>query len=473
MPGPDRILDSVQKMLEGQAKLQEQVATTLLKAQTQKQILEGQLKLGLLRGTHEAATEAHELQSDGPAPQQATPFSLNLGTAVAEQRLNARDPLQSVDPAQLSSALQAFKQQADAAAASPQGGAPSAAQGLPIGGENITQRTQEFGLSPERVGQQGFVLVPSASERTTSTPNVLTASDLLTARQREQEHADQLALEKLKADRSYESQQLASALTTRKALLDTAEVARQQGLSPQESVELQNAVRLGDSEAVGRLTAGRKTIEDKANEALIRLRDAQAAEAKRQATELGFKLTPGQEATDREFGKFVGLMSDNGGFERANTNLNVLNLVIQELEANKGKRVGLTGPALAALPAPVRAFANPEAQNARDLVAGIVRQSARQILGAQYTQQEGENLVSEAYNLSLEEKFNVDRLKRFRDTVQERINENRDRYDYFTKNGTLQGFKGAEKPAVTPTPPPDEDFTQLTDEQLRAIAGGK
>lgn len=199
MAGPERILDVLQKKLETDAKIQQEMGNALLKAQTQRQLSEQLTQLGIKRAMGEAEAEA---QDAAPEQQQAQPFRLQGLNAISEQRIAFQKPLDQVQPGQFSQSIAELGPNAGVNTALretgqvPSGpGVPNAAQGLPIAGDEIVTRQTEVGVDPQRVGQQGFILTPSARERTTRTPNALDAGDIAQLRQRQTEfEADQARL---------------------------------------------------------------------------------------------------------------------------------------------------------------------------------------------------------------------------------------------------------------------------------------
>jgi hypothetical protein len=70
------------------------------------------------------------------------------------------------------------------------------------------------------------------------------------------------------------------------------------------------------------------------------------------------------------------------------------------------------------LPETLFELLNIEATNARDLISGVVYESLRETLGAQFTQKEGERLVAASYNMRLPEEMNKIRIERLKREVQ-------------------------------------------------------
>jgi hypothetical protein len=155
-------------------------------------------------------------------------------------------------------------------------------------------------------------------------------------------------------------------------------------------------------------------------------------------------LTPGEKALDTAYAKdhvdFV-----QGGAADARKGVDQLKGVIGQLEAvATGKsNTALTGPTVGRLPDAVAAYTNPEAIAARDRVGEIVQRNLKTILGAQFTQKEGDALIARAYNPALGEGENAARLKALLGTMEKALTAKQAAAEYFEANGTLKGFKGA------------------------------
>lgn len=105
------------------------------------------------------------------------------------------------------------------------------------------------------------------------------------------------------------------------------------------------------------------------------------------------------------------------------TNLENLDGIIAELSPQNGKppRVS-TGRGAGLLDVATfgagTKFANPELADIKDRLTGIVFQSLKETLGAQFTQKEAERLVEAEFNISLPTEKNVERLKRMRRKIE-------------------------------------------------------
>lgn len=153
----------------------------------------------------------------------------------------------------------------------------------------------------------------------------------------------------------------------------------------------------------------------------------------------------GEKQVDKEFAKDYNEFVAQGGFADMKKNLQQLRLVQREL--SEGKK-NLTGPILGSMPDAITSFTNPDAVDRRELVEEVVQRNLRLILGAQFTQREGDRLIARAYNPRLSEKQNAERLGRLIGAMEKAMQAKVSAADYFEKNGTLKGFKGRQQFSV-------------------------
>jgi hypothetical protein len=148
--------------------------------------------------------------------------------------------------------------------------------------------------------------------------------------------------------------------------------------------------------------------------------------------------TKGRTAADKAFGaEFVDWRYKGGAADVAK-NLDQLDMVIDELKSGKN----LTGSLLGLLPQKIKAMTNPDAVNAQELIEEVVQRNLRLILGAQFTQKEGERLIARAYNPQLSEELNAVRVGRLFSQVRRAAEAKEAASKYFEENGSLTGFKG-------------------------------
>ena len=204
------------------------------------------------------------------------------------------------------------------------------------------------------------------------------------------------------------------------AFMEKIQMAREDGILNQEGVNLANnhffKLQKREDDAI-----------QAKNEQDFEMRKMQA-----EAIAKGPQLTDGEKALDREFAK-----------EMVSFNLPDINKGLAQLtEASKelGESDTLTGPWVSLLPNFVGDRVNPQAAEVREAVEEVVQRNLRLVLGAQFTEKEGERLISRAFNPKLQESENKKRVERLitsiRDAAQEKLNMR----SHFQKFGTLRGY---------------------------------
>ena len=156
------------------------------------------------------------------------------------------------------------------------------------------------------------------------------------------------------------------------------------------------------------------------------------------ATTVNLGLTKGQEAVDKDYAKEYVDFKASGGYADIDKQIDQLAEVQDKLSSG----AELTGPVTGNVPDLILNAINPEARAARDAVEEVVQRNLRLVLGAQFTEKEGERLIARAYNPKLDEKENLKRVTRLIDQIQQAATAKRAAAAYFEKNGTLKGFTG-------------------------------
>jgi hypothetical protein len=151
----------------------------------------------------------------------------------------------------------------------------------------------------------------------------------------------------------------------------------------------------------------------------------------------GQDLTPGQKKLDEAFAPEVFQWQSGGGQDMA-AQIAQLQPVINALEAGEP----ITGVATAIQPDLLLALTNPKALQAREAVEEVVQRNLRVILGAQFTEKEGERLISRAFNPKLPPEENAKRVRRLFKQMETAATQKQAMVDYFNQNGTLKGFQG-------------------------------
>ena len=102
----------------------------------------------------------------------------------------------------------------------------------------------------------------------------------------------------------------------------------------------------------------------------------------------------------------------------------------------------LTGSVIGLMPDFVNAFINPEVTQAREAVESVVQRNLKAILGAQFTEKEGERLISRAYNPKLSPQMNAARLAILVEQMRQAVVAKNAQAEWVRANGTLMGWEG-------------------------------
>jgi hypothetical protein len=151
----------------------------------------------------------------------------------------------------------------------------------------------------------------------------------------------------------------------------------------------------------------------------------------------GIELTPGQRKLDEAAAADFFQWQSGGGQDMA-AQIAQLKPVIADLEAGKP----ITGISVAVQPDLLLAMTNPKALQNREAVEEVVQRNLRVILGAQFTEKEGERLISRAFNPRLPPAENAKRVRRLFLQMETAAQQKQAMVDYFNENGTLKGYKG-------------------------------
>lgn len=101
----------------------------------------------------------------------------------------------------------------------------------------------------------------------------------------------------------------------------------------------------------------------------------------------------------------------------------------------------ISGPILGAMPDAMTAIFNPQAVAVRERVETVVQRNLRTVLGAQFTENEGNRLISRAFNPRLDEPENAARLKALLRSMDDIAAAKNTAWKYVQENGTMQGFR--------------------------------
>lgn len=150
------------------------------------------------------------------------------------------------------------------------------------------------------------------------------------------------------------------------------------------------------------------------------------------------KPSAASQAVDKEFGKDYNDFVVKGGYGNVQKGIQQLNNVAQSL----GEDNSLTGPIAGRTPNFIRSFTNPKAIDTRQQVEDVVQRSLKEILGAQFTEKEGERILARAYDPTLDAKTNQEKVLRLAKSLKQAAESKLNAAKYYEQNGTLQGFKG-------------------------------
>jgi hypothetical protein len=151
------------------------------------------------------------------------------------------------------------------------------------------------------------------------------------------------------------------------------------------------------------------------------------------------KITDAQKAADKDFAKDYNEFIVQGGLADINKGLTQLEEAVEILETEGG--TGFIEAGL--MPDWAQAVTNKSGLRAKELVTEVVQRNLRLVLGAQFTEKEGERLINRAFNPSLSEEENIRRIKRLGKSIYEAKNAKLAAARHYEQFGTLSNFKGA------------------------------
>ena len=159
----------------------------------------------------------------------------------------------------------------------------------------------------------------------------------------------------------------------------------------------------------------------------------------------GENQTAGRKKVDEVYAADYLQWTQGGGADMTGQ-LAQIGSVLGQLESGQS----LTGPVIGMLGSysPMAlSIINPEAANAKEQVEEVVQRNLRIVLGAQFTEKEGERLISRAYNPTLPPKQNAARLRKLFLQMGTAAKQRDAMASYFGEKGTLIGYEG-EQPSI-------------------------
>ena len=149
------------------------------------------------------------------------------------------------------------------------------------------------------------------------------------------------------------------------------------------------------------------------------------------------QLNEADKVRDKEFAKTINEYFDQGKIFDLDTQVDQLTDAIDSLKTSN-----ITGGVIGRLPDAVVQLFNENAISVRETIEQVVQRDLRRILGAQFTEREGERLISRAFNPRLSEEENIKRVGRILTQIDNVRNSLRDKKAYYEQFGTLKGYQG-------------------------------
>jgi DNA-binding transcriptional regulator YhcF (GntR family) len=155
------------------------------------------------------------------------------------------------------------------------------------------------------------------------------------------------------------------------------------------------------------------------------------------------ELTPFQKKFEESLGERLAEYTESGR-AIAKANIETYDDLINKLKSGELKTRGFTDylPEAFGFRETMRALLQPIKEDAVNNVMGVVFQSLRATLGAQFTQREAERLVAAAYNPKLTEQQNLTRLERAKKILEETVKAKDQLLAWGSSGQRLSDYKG-------------------------------
>lgn len=247
--------------------------------------------------------------------------------------------------------------------------------------------------------------------------------------------------------------------------LDVSTMPQQWGPDAKRQLDFYGGMALTELERLG--------IQEK--RANITKTQAETAKIRGEAANVGKepRLTEGQKALDRSFAKEYDDWTSRGR-AAVQKNLGLLEKTVQTLQQRQDDRFGTSGRVTGRLPDLLR---SEESIRLREDVHRAVQSSLRATLGAQFTEKEGERIMSQAYNEKLSPAENIQKIQAAIEELRANAANADAKARYFEQQGTLTGYRsGAQGQAQMQTANAPTDYSQMSDEQIFELykrAGGR
>ena len=146
-----------------------------------------------------------------------------------------------------------------------------------------------------------------------------------------------------------------------------------------------------------------------------------------------------QKAVERSFGKLYAEDFIGGKIHDREKIVNQLGDVLTELRApgnQSGSKLFAKAPKFA------QDMFWEEETDRKERVEDVIQRNLREVLGAQFTEKEGERLISRAYNPALSDEVNAARLERVFNASRDALQARKAAGEYFRQHGTILGYEG-------------------------------
>lgn len=149
------------------------------------------------------------------------------------------------------------------------------------------------------------------------------------------------------------------------------------------------------------------------------------------------KLTPMQQAVDKNWADDLVSWATTGSADFAN-NMALLNGAIGKID--EGKEI--SGPGSNFLGGWGRDVWGQEGWAVQKDIEQVVQRNLKAVLGAQFTQSEGDRLIQRAYDPTAEESVNRRRLQMLKQQMEIAARQKTEASEYYNRNGTMVGYRG-------------------------------
>lgn len=162
----------------------------------------------------------------------------------------------------------------------------------------------------------------------------------------------------------------------------------------------------------------------------------------------GLVLTPGQKEADKNFAKEYADWNAKGGYASVQTDLQKLKTeVLGKLNPEDSSGNQLSG-IVTKTPLAAEIF-TPGRKAIQENLASVVQKSLRQVLGGQFAEREGQQLVERAFNPQLSDAENYKRVSALINQIETMAKEKDRASRYFEEHKTLSGYSGKDRVGET------------------------